>query len=79
MPQTTKKRPSDINQLARHLVDVSTGERAPSVPAGLSSYMAAIGRKGGRIGGKRRLETLSPHKRRSIAKKAAQARWKNNQ
>ena len=33
------------------------------------------GRKGGRIGGKRRAAVLSPEKRTEIARKAALARW----
>jgi len=37
--------------------------------------MAEMGRKGGRIGGKRRLETLSDRRRRQIARNAAKARW----
>jgi hypothetical protein len=37
--------------------------------------MASIGRKGGQIGGKMRLTTMTPAKRSRIAKKAAQARW----
>jgi hypothetical protein len=73
------KRPTDVNELARHLVETSTGENIQTISASLSAYMAAIGRKGGQIGGRRRLETLSARKRRSIAKKAAQARWTNNQ
>ena len=42
----------------------------------LSKAMAEMGRKGGRIGGKRRMETLTAKRRKQIAKKAAQARWK---
>jgi hypothetical protein len=37
--------------------------------------MAAIGRKGGKIGGKRRLKTMTPKERSKIAAKAAKARW----
>jgi hypothetical protein len=38
--------------------------------------MAAIGRKGGQIGGKRRRKTMTKEQRRKIAAKAARARWK---
>lgn len=74
------KRPRDVNQLAHLLVEQSTAvpeELAPPspVPANISKYMAEIGRKGGQIGGKRRLSTLSNKKRREIAAKAARARW----
>ena len=36
---------------------------------------AALGRKGGKRGGKARAEKLSPERRREIARKAAHARW----
>lgn len=44
----------------------------------VSRYMAAIGKKGGIIGGKRRLDTLSAKKRQKIASDAAKARWDKN-
>jgi hypothetical protein len=37
--------------------------------------MAEIGRKGGQIGGKRRLEKMTPEERSNVALKAARARW----
>jgi hypothetical protein len=80
------KRPRDPNQLAKWTVDVSTGQipepqEAPTLeivtpPANLSEYMAAIGRKGGQIGGKRRLKTMTKEQRSKVAKRAARARWK---
>ena len=52
-------------------------EREPQIDRKtLSRVMAEMGRKGGKIGGKRRLETLTPSERSRIAKKAAMARWK---
>jgi hypothetical protein len=41
----------------------------------LSAYMAKLGAKGGRIGGKRRLETLTQEQRSAIALRAVRARW----
>jgi hypothetical protein len=38
--------------------------------------MASIGRKGGQIGGKRRLTTMTAEQRQKVARKAAKARWK---
>jgi hypothetical protein len=79
------KRPRDPNQLAKWIVEQSTSE-APqpaevqppaSAPVNLSEYMAAIGRKGGQIGGKRRLKTMTKEQRQKVAAKAARARWKN--
>lgn len=78
------KRPRDPNQLAKWVVDHSTDETpvkdAPaasgsSATVNLSEYMAAIGRKGGQIGGKRRLKTMTKEQRTKVAAKAAKARW----
>jgi hypothetical protein len=78
------KRPRDPNQLAKWIVDQSTTEAVPNepdtslqarVPTDISEYMAKIGRKGGQIGGKRRLDTMTPAKRKKLARKAAKARW----
>jgi hypothetical protein len=38
--------------------------------------MSEMGKKGGKIGGKRRLETMTPERRRELAYNAAKARWK---
>jgi hypothetical protein len=71
------KRPRDPNQLAKWIVEQSTAEREPETQAApsLSAYMAAMGRKGGIVGGKRRLVTMTPAARKKAATKAAQARW----
>jgi hypothetical protein len=71
------KRPRDPNQLAKWIVEQSTEEAqsAPPAPTGLSAYMAAMGRKGGMVGGKRRLVTMTPEARKRVAAKAARARW----
>jgi hypothetical protein len=82
------KRPRDPNQLAAWTVAVSTGQIPAPEPeppkvtgtathANISEYMSAIGRKGGQIGGKRRLKTMTKAERSKIATKAAKARWKN--
>jgi hypothetical protein len=73
------RRPRDPNQLAKWVVERSTAETAAEppvpVPSSLSAYMAAMGRKGGQVGGKRRLITMTPEQRRAAALKAAGARW----
>lgn len=49
---------------------------APKVTkSDISRVMAAMGRRGGRIGGKRRLTTMTAEQRQEAARKAAQARW----
>jgi len=42
----------------------------------LSRIMAQMGRRGGKIGGKRRMETMTAEQRSQSALRAAQARWK---
>jgi hypothetical protein len=37
--------------------------------------MAKLGAKGGKVGGKRRLDTMTPEQRSEIALKAARTRW----
>ena len=80
--KTTKKRtpPRDVNQWARHMVELSTTDpeqEAPPViaPAALSAYMAKLGAKGGKISGAKRME-MPVEQRKAIALLAARARWK---
>lgn len=70
------KRPRDANQLAKRIVDLSTGQVAEK-PEEKTKDPAAVelGRKGGLKGGVARAKALSADKRRKIAKKAANARW----
>lgn len=81
MPKRKSKPALDDVQNAHRVVMQSIGEASapPEAPAPsrsvISQVMAEMGRKGGRIGGKRRLETLSDRRRSQIAKQAAQARW----
>lgn len=41
----------------------------------VQQVMREMGAKGGRIGGKRRLETMTDEQRKRSARKAAKARW----
>jgi hypothetical protein len=88
MPKRTStkdktKRPTDINQLAFLLVKESTEEKAVEsqpvtrkpVPKAVSRVMAQMGSRGGKIGGKRRLATMTPEQRSQVASDAARARW----
>lgn len=71
------KRPRDFAQLGKLIVDIATGE-TQDVPTTAETRKAVAGRKGGLRGGKARASSLSPRKRREIAKKAAAARWKRS-
>jgi len=71
------KRPRDLNQLAKRLVDEATGQTPPEPKPEREKNPAAValGRLGGLKGGKARAEKLSPDRRREIARKAAVQRW----
>jgi hypothetical protein len=72
-----KKRPTDVNQLAHLLGRMSTDPKDAPDPtkADISRVMAVLGRKGGKIGGKKRAANMSPERRSEIALKAARSRW----
>ncbi len=48
---------------------------APTDASILSRIMSEMGKKGGKIGGKRRLVTMTAQERSEVALKAAKARW----
>jgi hypothetical protein len=77
MPRrSSNKRPRDVNQLAKSLVDEATGQAPPEPERSPESEAAAmLGRKGGAKGGRARAKKLTPEQRSEIAKKAAKARW----
>ncbi len=70
------KRPTDPNQLAKLILDISTGQVQPDAD-GKNPFAVALGRRGGLVGGHARAASLSKAKRSSIAKAAAKARWKD--
>ncbi|MFA5299553.1 MAG: hypothetical protein WC389_15295 [Lutibacter sp.] len=67
-------RPRDINQRAKQIVDIATGE-IQEVDNGKNPAAVELGRLGGIKGGRARAEKLSPERRREIAKNAAAKRW----
>ncbi len=78
MPDRSRKRPRDLNQLAKSLVDDATGESpAPneSDEPGKDAAAVELGRRGGRKGGKARAERMTAEERSAAARRAAQARW----
>jgi len=79
MPKRISNKTTDANQIAFQVVQAPTSESAPIDDATLSKVMAQMGRKGGKIGGKRSLETMSASDRKKRAEKAAKARWKKPQ
>ena len=73
-----KKLPADLNQRMHALGKEST-EQAPGpvevTQDDIRRVMSALGHRGGKKGGKRRMETMTQKQRSEIAFKAARARW----
>ena len=70
----------DFTTIARRVVEQAIGEKLDGSPLpdkdeGKNPAAVALGRLGGAKGGKARAASLSPAKRKQIAKKAAAARW----
>ncbi len=79
MPRGPKgeRRPADVIGNAVKVMRIATGEEPEDygrTPESEGKNPAAVAL--GRMGGKARAEGLSARKRKEIAKKAAQARWK---
>ena len=71
------KRPRDINQLAKWITDVATGQiEPPDELRGKSAAAVKRGKAGGPKGGKARAAKLTKEQRQEIARKGATARWK---
>jgi hypothetical protein len=69
------KRPRDLNQLAKLVVDIASGEVKDTVSEEKRSGPRR-GYAGGIKGGSARAEKLSSDQRRTIAIRAAEARWR---
>jgi hypothetical protein len=72
------KRPRDVNQLAKMILDIATGEKPDRDPTpeeqGKDPAAVAMGKKGG----KARASSMTPERRAQIARDAATSRWKKN-
>jgi hypothetical protein len=69
----TPKRPRDTNELAKLIVDLATGDATEQ--ESVESDMGKLGRSGGLKGGDARAASMTPERRREIAKAAAEKRW----
>jgi hypothetical protein len=72
-----KRKSEDVNEAAFRVVRESTSEPIPITTAKKHKNPAAValGRLGGKKGGKGRMEKMSPERRRQIASSAARTRW----
>ena len=79
MPKRSSKE-HDFAVNAFRIVEQAIGEKMDGTPLpdpnkGKNPAAVALGKLGGKKGGKARAEKLSPAKRKAIAKKAANTRW----
>jgi len=86
MPNRSRKpkRDHDFATIAFRVVQEATGEHepAPAVPAEPEltpeerhAAAVALGRRGGKVGGKARAANMTPEERSEAARKAARVRW----
>jgi hypothetical protein len=75
MPNRTRTPKLDVVQNARRVVMESVEATESFGPSLVSQVMAQMGRIGGKIGGKRRLVTMTDEQRSDIARLGAKARW----
>lgn len=83
MPKASSKRPKKKREdeaqsavrVMNTIAEKSERDAEPVITDEMRAAAAAFGRIGGKIGGKKRAETLSPSRRAEIAKQAAAARW----
>lgn len=76
MVKNAPKRPRDPNQLGKAIVEIATGARNDTVPP--KSPMSELGREGGKKGGAARAATMTPERRKEIARLAAEKRWQKS-
>ncbi len=79
MPNRSSRRPAkpepDTNETAFRVIQEATGSSKPTAPE-KNPAAVALGRLGGKKGGKARAQSLSKARRSEIASEAAKARWK---
>ncbi len=82
MPRrSSNSKDHDFATVARRVVEQAIGETLSGEPlpdpnAGKNPAAVTLGKLGGAKGGRARAEKLSAAKRKAIAKKAANARWR---
>lgn len=71
----TKRPPRDVNELAKYVLEVTTGKADKIEPPEKNPHAQALAKLGAHKGGEARAKVLSAKRRKQIAKKAAQSRW----
>jgi hypothetical protein len=80
MKKRSRKQGVDLNRLAKSIVDQAVTDeqlQQKAIEEGKNPAAVLLGRLGGLKGGKARALKLSAEERKTIAKKAAEARWHN--
>lgn len=70
------RRPRDTNQLAKLVVELSTGETTEDPYEGKNPAAVELGRRGGIVGGRVRAAKLTPQQRANIGQTLIYARRK---
>lgn len=73
MPDRSRKRPRDLNRLAASIVEAATEGEPEVAEDGKNPHAVALGKLGGKKGGRARADKLSSERRREIARHAAEA------
>ena len=73
-----EKRPADVIGAAVMVAKIATGE-IEDTKVEKNPHAAALGRLGGKKGGKARAAKMTPEQRRESARKAAEARWRTKE
>jgi hypothetical protein len=74
-----KKRSRDLNVLGSEIDKIAKEGEPPEEPSHKNPHAVALGRLGGKKGGKARAQKLTPEERKDISRKAAKARWAKKQ
>ena len=78
MPKRSGKPPSDPILAARSILRQITGEEPKLEPKEKNAAAVELGRRGGKIGGKKRMELLSVDERKELGRKGGEARWRDH-
>ena len=73
--RSSNRKANDVNEIAFRVVSEATAKDRAEKDEGKNPAAVALGRLGGKVGGKARADKLTQERRKEIAEKAAQARW----
>jgi hypothetical protein len=80
MPERSRKKPRDVNELAARILAEATGDEAfaeepEEAKPEKNPAAVELGRRGGLKGGRARAARLTPEEKSEAARRAAQSRW----